>query len=78
MICPERKLLLVEYADAVRVHYEAVRKMIDMADAALGSDLDLIRLHCRNALEQAEQARLTLHRHELNHFCDRLLPSAKT
>lgn len=71
VICPERKRLLTEYRDAVHNHYEAVRTLVDCITAALGSDVDLIRRNCRARLEQAEQARLALYRHEANHFCDR-------
>ena len=71
VLCQERKRLLSEYQDATKLHYEAVRTLVEEISGTLGSDLDFLRRNCRNAWERAEQARLTLYRHEINHVCDR-------
>lgn len=71
MICPERQRLLTDYSDSASQYSEAVRALVDMISGAVGADIDLLRRNTRKAHEQVEQARLTLFRHEANHFCDR-------
>lgn len=77
MLCPRRHRLLVDYRETVDTYAQCVRAMVDKSCGALGSDLDLLRRACREALAQAEQARLVLHRHEADHLCDRMDFAAK-
>lgn len=71
MICSERQRLLIDYRDATHRYSEAVCKLVEMIGLELTADFDLLRRNCRSELDAAEQARLALHRHEANHFCDR-------
>jgi|HubBroStandDraft_6_1064221.scaffolds.fasta_scaffold1745229_2 hypothetical protein len=72
MLCLERNHLLDDYRKAARRYNDAVQEFVDKATGVVGSDMDLLRRNCRKAWEQAEQARLSLFRHEANHFCDRV------
>lgn len=67
----ERQRLLIDYRDAARRYSEAVRDLVEMVGLDLNADFELLRRNCRKTLETAEQARVALHRHETNHFCDR-------
>lgn len=77
-MCPERKRLLLQYIDAIKAYYEAVRILAEIGGAALGADVQVIRINCRKALLLAEEARLALMRHEADHFCDSCLPPARS
>jgi hypothetical protein len=72
LICPERQRLLIDYRDAAFRYSEAVCKFVEMIGLELNADLELLRRNCRSTAATVEQARLALHRHEANHFCDRL------
>ena len=71
VLCLERKRLLYEYRDATKLYFDTVDTLLEMVCGALESDVDLLRRNCREARERADQARLTLYRHEINHCCDR-------
>src|SRR5215813_10357503 len=72
VLCQERKRLLGDYHDAVKSYYEAVQTLVEMISGAVISDLEFLRCNCRDARERAEQVRITLYRHEINHCCDRI------
>jgi len=78
MLCAERRILLSNYQQTARVYADSVRKMTDLVDLGIESEVALLRRVCRSAWDAAEQARLALHRHETNHGCDRpdLVPVA--
>jgi hypothetical protein len=71
VLCAERQRLLHAYCDAARAYYEAVRDLASNAGFAIGADFEHLRRGCRRQWEQLENARVTLARHEANHYCDR-------
>ena len=71
MLCAERRLFLSDYQETARVYADSVRKMTDLVDLGIESEIALLRRACRSAWDAAEKARLALHRHEANHGCDR-------
>ena len=72
MLCPERERLLVDYRDTLHSYSERVRDLVEMVGLGINADMDLLRRKVRDAHERAEKARMSLHRHEADHFCDRL------
>lgn len=71
MLCAERHVLLSDYHETARVYADSVRKMTDLVGLGIDSEVDLLRRACKVAWEDAEHARLALHRHEADHGCDR-------
>jgi hypothetical protein len=71
VICEERQRLLVEYRDSARRYSEVVCRLVETVGLELNTDIELLRRKCRAASTAVEQARLALHRHEADHFCDR-------
>jgi hypothetical protein len=71
MLCTERRTLLSDYQVTTRVYADSVRKMTDLVDLGIESEVNLLRRACRIAWDATERARLALYRHEANHGCDR-------
>ncbi len=71
VICAVRLRLAIDHREATRVYSEAVCKMTDLLGLGLESEVSLLRRVCRIEWEASEKARLTLARHEADHFCDR-------
>jgi len=70
MICPERARLLIDYRDAVHRYSETVRDLVEAIGLGIG-DYESLRRLVKESWDAAERARVTLARHEANHFCDR-------
>ena len=79
MLCAQRRILISDYRQTVRVYADSVGKMTDLVDIGMESEVALLRRLTKNAWEAAEQARLALYRHEANHGCDRpdFVPAAR-
>jgi hypothetical protein len=75
-ICQERHRLLKMYRESAVAYADAVRNMSDVIGAGLDSEIHVARRVCRNAWNDAEQARVMLLRHEADHCCDRYAASA--
>lgn len=71
MICPERLRLVSEYNQTTRSYADLVRKLTELIDLSLHSEVAVLRRSVRNAWDAAEKARLAYHRHEVDHGCDR-------
>ncbi len=72
MVCPERSRLLINYRDAVHHYSECVHDLVEMiALEIVGTDTDMLRRRVREAWDASEKARVSVARHEANHFCDR-------
>jgi hypothetical protein len=63
--------MVAEYRDITRTYADLVGKITDLLDSGMESEIDVLRRSCRRVWDSAEKARLTLARHEANHFCDR-------
>jgi hypothetical protein len=71
MSCADRQSLLSDYSSAAQNYANTVRKMTELVDLGLMSEVDVLRRTCRSTWDAAERARLALSRHEANHGCDR-------
>lgn len=71
MLCPERVRLLVDYRDAVHRYFESVHDLVEMIGFEIDADVEPLRRKVRESWDSSEKARMTLARHEGNHFCDR-------
>jgi len=71
VICAVRLRLAIDHRDRTRVYSEAVRKLTDLLGYGLESEVSVLRRACRVEWEASEKARVTLARHEADHFCDR-------
>ncbi len=77
-MCQERSRLLSLYRETAKSYADAVSQLTDLAGIGLHSEVNVLRRTCRAAWEKAEHARVTLHRHEADHQCDRELQRFST
>ncbi len=68
-ICQERARLLRKYSDAVNDYAKSVRAMADLVMSGEEVRASEARRICRTGWDGAEQSRLALYRHEVDHSC---------
>jgi hypothetical protein len=68
-VCQERIARMHAYSSRLEFYTEMVRRALTLMDLGIESELEIVRQYWRAAWATAEQARIALRQHELDHNC---------